>query len=427
MRTFKNNLIIKSAQRQWIGTAFMIAVLIPAAYGQNTVSFLRPYADDIISESAFEFVDKESGEKFSSTENLPLKQNLKLDPVFLHWHYTSALVYDGLLALGTELGEEAYRNFGKNAFQFVFDNQNYLARLKNEGYVIEGLERFGRFRGLWDNGAQAAALINVYEHDKQTEYLDYFEELADFFFQYDNDPKQKARNKNIDQIYTRGVFMARMGKLSGENKYFDYCVEKVLETDSLFYDPMTGLYDQMYYPEIEQTNNIKWLRGMGWSAMALANILACLPEDHPGYGKLLKIFRKQIAGISAYQTKTGLWRHLVNRSDSFEETSGSVFIVYAIARGINEGLLDPVYRDVAMAGWLGVMSKRQANGDIAGSTHSVSSSTSPAYFLNNQAIVNGDHLFGPLFLAGAEMIRLYDAYSKPVPKNWDLTNFPDVE
>ncbi len=405
--------------KYWINTAIFILIFIPNASSQNIETFLRPYANDIISTSAFEFVDKDTGAKYSSTKDLAPMQDLKVEPEYLHWHYTSALVHDGLLSLGKELGDENYSGFGLKYFQFVFDNQDYIKKIGAEGYVVEGLERFGRFRGIWDNGAQAAALINIYPEDPRTEYMEYLEQVAEFFFQYDLDPKQKLRRQNIDGIYTRGVFMARMGKLTGDSKYFDYCVEKVLETDSLFYDPVTGLYDQMYYPELRTTNKMKWLRGIGWSAMAFVNILACLPEDHPGYEKVLQIYRKQIAGIAAYQTKTGLWKHLVDHPDSYEETSGSVYIVYAIARGINQGILDPMYRDVAMAGWQGILSRQQDNGDIVGSTPGVSGSTSPAYFLNYPTTPNGDHLFGPLFLAGTEMIKLLKAYPKPVPKGWD--------
>jgi len=395
-------------------------VLVPAANSQNNEAFLRPYADDIIRTSSFEFIDKESGEKYYSTRDLPLLKNLKVEPVYLRWHYTSALVHDGLLSLGTVVDKKDYLSFGLKYFQFVFDNQDYLEVIKAEGFMIEGLERFGRFRGIWDNGAQAAALINVYKLDPRPEYLEYLDQVAEFFFQYDANPKNATRRKNIDKIYTQGVFMARMGELSGESRYFDYSVEKVLELDSLFYDPRTGLYDQMYYPEQRTTNRMKWLRGIGWSAMAFVNILACLPEDHPGYEKVLKIYRKQVAGISSYQAKSGLWKHLVDHPGSYEETSGSVYIVYAIARGVNDGYLDPMFRDVAMAGWQGIVSKRQTNGDIAGSTPGVSSSTSPSYYLTYPTVNNGDHLFGPLFLAGAEMIKLYNTYPKPVPKDWDL-------
>jgi unsaturated rhamnogalacturonyl hydrolase len=197
-------------------------------------------------------------------------------------------------------------------------------------------------------------------------------------------------------------------------------LNEVLASDSLFYDPLTGLYDQMYYPEQGSTNKIKWLRGMGWSAMALINILECLPDDSPAFLQVLYVYHKHVMGISAYQGKSGLWKHLVNHPESLDETSGSVYIVYAIARGINLGLLDPSYRDVAMAGWNGIKTKRQAGGSIAGSTSGVSSSTSPAYYLNYPRINNSDHLMGPLFLAGAEMIRLYSTYDKPAARGWEL-------
>jgi rhamnogalacturonyl hydrolase YesR len=402
--------------------ALLSVMIIPAAHGQDIEAFLRPYADDIVNGSVFEFVDKDNGRKYTSTKDLPILPGLKVEPVYLRWHYTSALVHEGLLSLGTELGDKDYSGFGLKYFQFVFDNQDYIKKIGVEGYMIEGLDRFGQFRGIWDNGAQAAALINVYPDDPIPEYMEYLEQVADFFYQYDLDPKQKLRRQNIDGIYTRGVFMARMGKLTADSKYFDYCIEKVLETDSLFYDPMTGLYDQMYYPDLRITNKMKWLRGIGWSAMAFVNILDCLPEDHPEYDKVLKIYLKQMAGISAYQTKSGLWKHLVNHPDSYEETSGSVYIVYAIARGINQGILDPMYRDVAMAGWQGIVSRQKNNGDIVGSTPGVSGSTSPSYFLNYPTTPNGDHLFGPLFLAGTEMIKLLDNYDKPVPGGWDPFN-----
>jgi len=55
-------------------TLFMIAIL--HGYSQNMESFIRPYADAIVEETNFEFTDKRTGEKFPSTNNLPLKQNL---------------------------------------------------------------------------------------------------------------------------------------------------------------------------------------------------------------------------------------------------------------------------------------------------------------------------------------------------------------
>lgn len=400
----------------------MLAVVLNLFNGhaQNTESFLRQYADAIVKETAFEFTDKETGEKYASTKNLQIKQNLTIESEFLHWRYTSALVYDGLFELGKALDEDKYINFGNRAFTFFFDNKDYYEKVKKQGYSIEGLENFVRFKGIWNDGAQTAALINVYKEDQRKDYLDYMKQVADFYFNFDQNNSQKQSNKNIDQIYTKGVFMARMGQLTGEAKYFDYCVKEVLETDSLFYHPMTGLYSQYYYPQLSVTNNIKWLRGIGWAAIGIVNILSDLPKDHPGYEKVVKVFQKMVIGISAYQTKSGLWRHLVDRADCFEETSGSTYVVYAVAKGINDGFLDPIYRDVAMVGWKGIVSMQDADGSIKNVTSGVSGSTSPAYYYTNSIGESSSHLYGPLFLAGTEMMKLYKKYDKPKVRNWKL-------
>ena len=389
-------------------------------YSQDIESFLRPYADAIVQETSFEFTDKVTGEKFPSTKNLPINPNLAIESEFLQWRYTSGLLYDGLLELGKTLGEEKYTKVGSQAFTFFFDNKDYYEKVKSQGYAIEGLENFVRFKGVWNDGAQTAAMINVYKVDPRKDYLEYMKRVADFFFDYDKNETQKQGNKNIDQIYTKGVFMARMGTLTGEYKYFDYSVEQVLETDSLFYDSMTGLYSQYYYPPLNVTNNIKWLRGMGWAAIGIVNILSDLPKDHPGYVQVLRIFQKMVIRISAYQTKSGLWRHLADRADCFEETSGSTYIVYAVAKGINEGFLDPGYRDVAMAGWHGIVSMQDENGKIRNVTSGVSGSTSPTYYYNNSVGESSSHLYGPLFLAGAEMIKLYNKYERPKVRGWQI-------
>ncbi len=373
--------------------------------------FLRPYADKIVEKSSFEFRDRETNQKFTSTNGLPIKENLEIESEYLHWKYTSALAYEGLFELGKRVDEKDYVDFTKKAFNFFFDNKSYYEKVKAEGHTILGLKNFSRFEGVWNDGALTATLLNIYQSEEiPADYMNYLNQVANYFFDLEkneaNSSKNKPGKKNVDQIYTKGVFMARMGRLKGESVYFDYCVKQVLETDSLFYDPLTGLYSQYYYPHLGVTNNIKWLRGSGWAAIGIANILSAMPIDHPGYDDVLNVYRKLIIGVTSYQTKSGLWRHLVNRTDCFEETSGSTYMVYAIAKGINEGFLAQEYRDVATAGWRGILSMQNSDGSISNVTSQVSGSTSPSYYYNNPINESDDHLFGALFLAGVEMMKL---------------------
>ena len=116
----------------------LLAMLVSVANSQDTEVILRTFADEIISSSRFEFVDKSDGEIYASTNGLPPNKLLKVEAMYLHWHYTSALVHDGLLSLGTVLGDESYSGFGMNYFRFVFENEPYIERIKSEEYSIEG-------------------------------------------------------------------------------------------------------------------------------------------------------------------------------------------------------------------------------------------------------------------------------------------------
>jgi rhamnogalacturonyl hydrolase YesR len=135
-------------------------------HSQNIEEFLRPYADKIVEKTSFEFRDKKTNQKFSSTTNLPIKQNLEIESEYLHWKYTSALAYDGLFELGETINEENYIHFTKKAFAFFFDNKSYYEKVKEKGYTIEGLKNFTRFEGVWNDGALTAALLNIYEGEE---------------------------------------------------------------------------------------------------------------------------------------------------------------------------------------------------------------------------------------------------------------------
>jgi unsaturated rhamnogalacturonyl hydrolase len=240
-----------------------------------------------------------------------------------------------------------------------------------------------------------------------------------------NDPETKMNDKGLDGIYAYIATMARLGKLTGEPHYFDFSIELVKESE-LFYEPASKLYAQRYYPDLKVTNNIFWLRGMGWTAVALVELLSYLPEDHPDFDEVLSIYQKLMIGIAQYQTSNGLWRHLVNQPDSFEETSGSIFVVYAFAKGLNQGWLPERYRDVAMTGWRGMMSKKTDDGSIAGNTGSVRTSTSPAYYFNNSTKETDAYLSGALFMAGTEMLKLYENPDnrKTTTARWEFSHDP---
>ncbi len=80
-----------------------------------------------------------------------------------------------------------------------------------------------------------------------------------------------------------------------------------------------------------------WGRANGWAIMATAELLTVLPRDHPQRTQLLNIFRAHAAGLRRVQAPSGLWHQLLDRPDSYEETSSSAMFVFALTRAINKG------------------------------------------------------------------------------------------
>ncbi len=395
--------------RVFIIALFLLASLPVGA--QDIEPFLRGIADKIMEESRIAFIDNETGEVIERTKDLAPQEGLSVGSPCAKWGYTSSMLCDGFYILGKELNDEKYSQFVLKNHQFLFDNMEFIkqSNAKKKTRISE-LGSFGRFGGIWSSGPQGGNVLNSYLINKDPAYLDYViktaAHLEEIRTKEKTDPEMKMNDKGIDGIYAYIATMARLGKLTGEQHYFDFSIELVKESE-LFYEPASKLYAQRYYPDLKVTNNIFWLRGMGWTAVALVELLSYLPEDHPDYNEVLSIYQKLMIGIAQYQTSNGLWRHLVNRPDSFEETSGSIFIVYAFAKGLNQGWLPERYRDVAMTGWRGMMNKQTEDGSIEGNTGSVRTSTSPAYYLNNSTKQTDAYLSGPLFMAGTEMLKLY--------------------
>ena len=119
-------------------------------------------------------------------------------------------------------------------------------------------------------------------------------------------------------------------------------------------DPQTGLS-----PEV-------WSEGLGWYALVTVETLADLPKNHPRRAEVEDIFRRLAAGLKRTQDpKTGRWFQVVDKGSqpgNWTDTSGSAMFTYAVARGIELGLLDKTqYAPVVQKGYQGIVANANIN------------------------------------------------------------------
>ena len=272
-------------------------------------------------------------------------------------------------------------------------------------------------RSLDDSGALCAALIKAARD--QPAGAAHLRPWIDNYMQFITTSQFRfadgtlARNRPLanalwlDDLYMSVPALAQMGALTGDRKYFDDAVRQITQFSSRMFVPETGLYRHGWVQDMDPHPAFYWARANGWAVVAMAELLSVLPEDHPGRAAVLAQYRAHVAGLTALQSGAGLWHQLLNRNDSYLETSASAMYVYAIARGINRGWLEPLaYGPTVSLGWNAVAQKVNAQGQVEGTCIGTGMGFDPAFYYYRPTSVFAAHGYGPVLLAGAEMIEL---------------------
>ena len=143
--------------------------------------------------------------------------------------------------------------------------------------------------------------------------------------------------------------------------------------DSLFQECYDLLYDKgehLFYRDANYLLNEKgegkregngqkvfWSRGNGWVLAGLARVLMEMPMDYPKRPFYVKLFKEMAEKIQLLQQADGLWRASLLDPLAYPggEGSGSGFYCYALAWGINNGVLDKAqYTPSVKKAWIGL-------------------------------------------------------------------------
>ncbi|MBB5770258.1 rhamnogalacturonyl hydrolase YesR [Brevundimonas vesicularis] len=214
-----------------------------------------------------------------------------------------------------------------------------------------------------------------------------------------------------DALYMAPPVFARMTAITGDPKYLNAADKEWRRTAARLWveDEKLFLRDERFKDENHRDadgDRIYWSRANGWVMGGLVRWLESVPADFAGRGLYVDLFQKMAGRIAGLQQEDGLWRASLLDPKAYPEaeTSGSVFYVYALAWGINHGLLDrDTYLPHVLKGWAGLNRHVLANGLVgaAQKTGDQPVSTAPEDV--------GLYVSGTYILAGLEVATLNDA------------------
>jgi rhamnogalacturonyl hydrolase YesR len=397
-------------------SGLIFALLIsPPASGRDagdSAAALRSVADAIVRATSYLVVDTTTGITFRRADPAAVRATTRMQSDYNDWTYFNGALLCGMLSAGELLHEPRYEHYAAENFRFMFDNLPYF---QEQWEVLQvrraSLYRVFRMNMLDDCGAMGAALIDVYRRERDPRYLRMIQRIANYITNVQlrlNDgtlvrPDPRYMTLWADDLYMSVPFLVRMGRLTGESRYYDDAVHQVTRFYSLLMDQETGVCHHAWFSDSGTRSPGRWGRANGWMMMATVELLDRLPETHRGRDTVLTLFRQHVRGIAALQDTTGLWHQLVDQPDSYLETSSSAMFCYAMAKGIQRGWLSAEYRRHALRAWGGASTRIRPDGLVEGICRGTEVGFDLEFYRLRPTPLNDPRGLGAVLLAGSHI------------------------
>jgi unsaturated rhamnogalacturonyl hydrolase len=377
--------------------------------------------------------DLDTGKRIYDLNKLP--DNPGLDPTeYYLTSYEWGVTYNGMLLAADALKDPHYKDYVSDRLAavaaIVARQRPYSTELRYERNVpLTTLSRLLVPMSMDECGSMCASMIKamragIYPDALRPIVDNDMELIAEQRFRLDDGTLARKHPYPhtlwLDDLYMGVPALAQMGLLTGDHRYWDDAILQVNNFSKRMFIPEKGIFMHGWAQEMDPHPAYCWGRANGWAAAAMAELLTVLPDNYPGRDSVLKIYRAHMAGLAALQDKDGLWHQLLDRNDTYLETSASALFVYAMARGVNHGWLNLYsYGSTISLGWNAIANQVNSQGQIENVCMGTGMAFDPMFYSYRPRSVWASHGFGPVLLAGAEMATYRQGKGKvkePKPK-----------
>ena len=173
-----------------------------------------------------------------------------------------------------------------------------------------------------------------------------------------------------DALFMAPPVYAKLYALTGEKKYIKFMDKEYKATYDFLFDKEENLFyrDRRYFEKKEANGQkVFWGRGNGWVLGGLCEILQVLPKKDKYRKFYEELFVKLATRVSQLQSPDGYWHASLLDPASYPspETSATGFIVYALAYGVNEGILDKeTFLPAITKGWQAMLDAVNEEGKL---------------------------------------------------------------
>ncbi len=208
-----------------------------------------------------------------------------------------------------------------------------------------------------------------------------------------------------DALFMAPPAWAGLSQVTGDRRYRDYAIREYFATVDFLYDRKQHLFyrDSRFFDRrTAEGHKVFWSRGNGWVFAGLPLLLEALAADDPARERLLALYREMASALLALQRPGGYWASSLLDTDTAApaETSGTGFITFGFAWGVNRGLLPREdYASAAEKGWQALVRAVDTDGRL-GWVQQIGNAPDDVRATDTQLYGSGAFL-----LAASEMMR----------------------
>lgn len=334
--------------------------------------------------------------------------------------YEWGVTYMGMLSAGQALSNQRFTDYTLDRFRFLAETAPYFRQQMEAGRPMDSqMRQMLQPAALDDCGSMCAAMIKAAPLMPDTDLKPLINNYVDYIMRKQSRLSDGTLSRNrpffnsvwLDDLFMSLPALVQMGRYGSDRRYYDEaCRQFKLFAEKMFV-PGQGLFRHAWVQGMDSHPDFFWGRANGWALMTLVEILEVLPESHPQRAYLLDMLRAQIKALAALQSPEGLWHQLLDRNDTYLETSASAIFCYAFAKAINRGWVDAqAYGPAVLLAWNAVAAKVDAQGMVQGTCVGTGMAFDPAFYAHRPVSPYAAHGYGPVLLAGAEVLRLLENF-----------------
>ena len=388
-------------------------------YGLNKTdiqSALSKIADKIINSTNYNFTDTKTGKVYSALNEILPNTTVKLSSDYSEWQYQNSLICFGMNEFSKFDKSGIAAKYSSQKVNFMADNYPFFKKQRENGMNTTPYPLFFEMKDLWYCGI-AANVVDEYTATKDAKYFPLIQKFENHIFnvqprQTDGVMIRIDKDRKVvqsDDAYMAVIFLVRMWKQSGNEKYLNEAVNQTILYHKYLFDSTDKLYHHVWYTDENRVGGQYWGRGNGWMLLTLVELLNYLPENHPKRNEILSYYKEHVEGLSKIQGKDGMWKQVLNVNSAYPESSCTAMFVYCMAKGINKGWLSKDNFNAVEKGWIGLQQRITANNEIEGVCVATHFSDDLNYYLNRATVNNDRHVLGSYLLAGVEIVNYLES------------------